>query len=60
MEKTPTLFLNGRRLEGYPGLPALRKLIDSEIERAESQKAPEGFFIPQHSPLMEILPDCLG
>jgi protein-disulfide isomerase len=31
VRETPTLFVNGQRLEGYPSTPALKEVLDKEI-----------------------------
>lgn len=39
---TPTFFINGRRVTGLPGLPAMKKLIEQiREEDAEGAEAPE-------------------
>lgn len=61
VQKTPTLFVNGRRLVGFPGETALRRIITNEIELKTSEKAPESFEPMQPlTPLPDFSPDCWG
>lgn len=59
VSKTPTIFINGRKIVGFPGIDALRTIIQTELERVKSGEKPET-FIQTPTPLESVFGDCLG
>lgn len=59
---TPTLFINGRKIVGFPGEESVRNIIRSELDLKETNQAPQSFLdLPDTpSPLKRLFGDCLG